>query len=386
MIDEGQKLPVFCLEVLRELLNYETNDHKLLQIIIFAQKEFNESLEKLNNFNDRISFRFSLSPLGFSETKALIQFRLEKAAKPGTKIPHFSFFAYLAIYRYTKGFPRKIINLCHHILLGLIIKNHTAADYFFVKSCAKEVFGSSQSKNFTLAYATLTVLVFIGCALWFNIDQIPTHIFPVQKASVRVDFPVAPVVTPSPAVAQLSLVSVKPEINSDEIQVQPQKTLNTIPIVEQPQFYGGIRVPKNETLCNMIETVYGSYRKEYLEKLLKTNSNIKNPDQINAGMLIHFPIISDLYSFWEKENFCIVLSKETEFKEAFWAVKKYQQMGINSRILPGWDKRNGFLFSVVVDKPFQNLAEATIYTKQLIGVNDIICEKVSACSNGRKIL
>ena len=40
IIDEGQKIPVFCLELLREFLNYETNDYKLLQIVIFAQKEF----------------------------------------------------------------------------------------------------------------------------------------------------------------------------------------------------------------------------------------------------------------------------------------------------------------------------------------------------------
>ena len=38
IIDEGQKIPVFCLEILREFLNYETNEHKLLQIVIFAQK------------------------------------------------------------------------------------------------------------------------------------------------------------------------------------------------------------------------------------------------------------------------------------------------------------------------------------------------------------
>ena len=37
IIDEGQKIPVFCLELLREFLNYETNEYKLLQIVIFAQ-------------------------------------------------------------------------------------------------------------------------------------------------------------------------------------------------------------------------------------------------------------------------------------------------------------------------------------------------------------
>jgi hypothetical protein len=44
VIDEGQKLPVFCLEILREFLNYETNDHKLLQIVLFAQEEIQDIL------------------------------------------------------------------------------------------------------------------------------------------------------------------------------------------------------------------------------------------------------------------------------------------------------------------------------------------------------
>jgi general secretion pathway protein A len=55
IIDEGQKIPYFCLELLREFLNYETNDQKLLQIIIFAQKEFNSILATHANFTDRVN-------------------------------------------------------------------------------------------------------------------------------------------------------------------------------------------------------------------------------------------------------------------------------------------------------------------------------------------
>jgi len=45
VIDEGQKISSDCLEILREFLNYETNDYKLLQIIIFAQKELKSILK-----------------------------------------------------------------------------------------------------------------------------------------------------------------------------------------------------------------------------------------------------------------------------------------------------------------------------------------------------
>jgi len=53
IIDEGQKLPEFCMEILREFLNYETNEFKLLQIVIFAQNEFRQILKAHANFADR---------------------------------------------------------------------------------------------------------------------------------------------------------------------------------------------------------------------------------------------------------------------------------------------------------------------------------------------
>ena len=49
IIDEGQKLPDFCLEILREFLNYETNEFKLLQIVIFAQREFEQIFKRHKN-------------------------------------------------------------------------------------------------------------------------------------------------------------------------------------------------------------------------------------------------------------------------------------------------------------------------------------------------
>ena len=44
-IDEGQKLSPAALEVLRELLNFETNTEKLLQIVIFGQPELAQLIE-----------------------------------------------------------------------------------------------------------------------------------------------------------------------------------------------------------------------------------------------------------------------------------------------------------------------------------------------------
>ena len=68
IVDEGQKIPDFCLEIMRELLNYETNEYKLLQIVIFAQTEFEDSLKRNPGIADRISFSVSYTHLRAHET------------------------------------------------------------------------------------------------------------------------------------------------------------------------------------------------------------------------------------------------------------------------------------------------------------------------------
>ncbi|MDV7399630.1 ATP-binding protein, partial [Arthrospira platensis SPKY1] len=58
LIDEGQKLSPPFLEILRILLNYETNEYKLLQLVIFSQMELLPKIRKIPNFMDRICLKF----------------------------------------------------------------------------------------------------------------------------------------------------------------------------------------------------------------------------------------------------------------------------------------------------------------------------------------
>ena len=124
ILDEGQKLPGFALEILRELLNYETNEHKLLQIVIFAQPEFEQVLETRENFKDRINLFYRLGSLSFRETVGFIRFRITRASD-GRAAVSFTPLALWRIYRLSRGYPRKIIHLCHQVLLALIIQNRT---------------------------------------------------------------------------------------------------------------------------------------------------------------------------------------------------------------------------------------------------------------------
>lgn len=132
IIDEGQKLSQPHIEILRNLLNYETNEYKLVQPIVFAQMEFLERVKGLENFTDRINMTYRFLPLDEVQTRKLIEYRLSVAG-----LNHGSTFftddGYMAIFMNTMGYPRRIITLCHHALLTMMIRGSERVDETVVR-------------------------------------------------------------------------------------------------------------------------------------------------------------------------------------------------------------------------------------------------------------
>ena len=120
LIDEGQKLDANQLELLRILLNYETNEFKLLQLVILAQVELLPKIRKIRNFMDRIALKYLINPLDENETKQMIEFRLLQAGY-SAPAPLFTDEAVKLIYEHTQGYPRKIALICHDCVERIII-------------------------------------------------------------------------------------------------------------------------------------------------------------------------------------------------------------------------------------------------------------------------
>jgi len=147
IIDEAQKLDLSTLEILRVLLNFETNSHKLIQLVLLGQLELYSKVVHMSNFLDRISFKFTLNPLSVKETEGLINFRIQKA---GFKDEGRLFLneAISEIYNYTKGYPRRIIMICHKILKELVMSDQTIVDREIVQEViAKEQQWRSATKK-----------------------------------------------------------------------------------------------------------------------------------------------------------------------------------------------------------------------------------------------
>lgn len=127
LIDEGQKITQENLEVLRTLLNYETNEYKLLQLVIMAQVELLPRIKKIRNFIDRVCLKYTINPLDENETKEMINFRLRQAGYSWQK-GLFTDEAIKLIYSNTQGYPRKISLLCHDALEAVVMKEGLTVD------------------------------------------------------------------------------------------------------------------------------------------------------------------------------------------------------------------------------------------------------------------
>ena len=126
IVDEGQNLPAEMIDVFRTLLNFETDEYKLLQLIIFGQPEMTKLLKNYPNFEDRIAFNFELGPVSLKDARGLIDYRLENSG--GEKGAWFSDEAIKTIHDVTDGYPRKITQICHQLLLTMIGDERTAID------------------------------------------------------------------------------------------------------------------------------------------------------------------------------------------------------------------------------------------------------------------
>jgi general secretion pathway protein A len=137
IIDEAQKLDPMSMEVLRLLLNYETNQYKLLQLVLLGQNELLGTLRNIPNFMDRISFKTTLNPLNYEEMKEMIFFRVHQAGYR-SRMDLFLEDALKEIFQYTRGYPRQVTLLCHRALKEMLMKNKGAIDRELVGGLIEE--------------------------------------------------------------------------------------------------------------------------------------------------------------------------------------------------------------------------------------------------------
>ena len=144
VIDEAQNLSVGVLEQLRLLTNLETNERKLLQIILIGQPELRQMLARpeLEQLAQRVIARYHLGALSGSETAQYIRHRLAVAGLG--RPPPFTKEAVKRIHALSRGVPRRINLLCDRAMLGAFANGRSRIDSEVVEKASREVFDVDQ--------------------------------------------------------------------------------------------------------------------------------------------------------------------------------------------------------------------------------------------------
>lgn len=139
IIDEAQTLSPALLEQIRMLSNLETENEKLLQIVLIGQPELRETLalSQLEQLNQRIAVRYHLTPLTESEVLAYIKHRLIVAqAKVAIE---FTPEALSRLYEASRGVPRRINVICDRALLACYAEASYVVDEKIMQRAIEEV-------------------------------------------------------------------------------------------------------------------------------------------------------------------------------------------------------------------------------------------------------
>ena len=398
IIDEGQKIPLFCLEILREFLNFETNEYKLLQIIIFAQKEFENVLKEHANLGDRVNLYHLLEPLNFKDTRQMIRFRIKQAGRSENNAAIFSFSAFWAIYRATGGYPRKIVTLCHQCIMTMIIQNRSRAGWFLVRSCANRSFLKPIKRRRKATAFILLVLAAVVAGFTLNGLKIPAPWKAEEPIKINLqkntlqpdphkiekqddDLITEHIMTDRPSLklidnssiktedAGITVVDIKDDIKTD-IKTDIKNIDNDKPVIagsdKEPgdrygfKILGRVAIKKKETLGQMIQNVYGIFNSYYLKEVSEANPHIDNPDSIGIGEAIFFPAIAVPVKPLAKNCRWVEIGKNNNLKDGLRLLRSYS---VSSkvppiRLIPYWNSREGLKFALVLKECFMDETSA----------------------------
>src|ERR1043166_6684780 len=141
IIDEAQDLTDELLEQVRLLSNLETDNRKLLQIVLMGQPELRDRLNnpRLRQLRQRITVRYHLQPLKRFEVNQYIQHRLEVSGAKGA--PYFTQPALWRVYRYSQGIPRLLNAVCDKALLAGFVQQQEKISFSMVGRAVNELEG-----------------------------------------------------------------------------------------------------------------------------------------------------------------------------------------------------------------------------------------------------
>ena len=237
LIDEAQNLSKHVLEQLRLLSNLETNQDKLLQIILVGQPELAEMLNthELRQIGQRITLSYNLLPLSAKETKGYIEYRIGKAAQK--QVVKFDVSALRQIYKFSGGIPRLINIVCDRSLLTAFVLNQTKITAAVARTAIQELASSGSAVSFgkitskkalSLLFALGVILLGVIFSQLMVFKRNPFSSHPKTIYPIRTPIP-PPVVSQAPSANDAGVKRATPPL---QVTPSPVSVSHKIPSIK----------------------------------------------------------------------------------------------------------------------------------------------------------
>ena len=146
-VEEAQGMPIETLEEIRLMSNLETDQDKLLQIVLFGQPELDDNLKQpeIRQLKERITHSFFLSPFTAEEVHKYLNFRMTVAGYHGPDI--FSPKIAKLICKHTGGLLRRINIVSDKVLLSAFAQQTHNLDKKHVMAAVEDSEFSTESSS-----------------------------------------------------------------------------------------------------------------------------------------------------------------------------------------------------------------------------------------------
>ena len=266
--------------------------------------------------------------------RAMINYRINIAREPEFARPLFSFWGLALIYMVTRGYPRKVVSLCHQVILMIIIRGKKKAGFLLIKKSISEM-----TKPIFIKTKWAAVCVLIIVALGFSAITFFNQYLTADTSGGKI---------------ALEMINSSP-VNSANNNLITQSTDK-----KMPRNLGTIKISKGSTISQILQNVYGNASPEIAHIVLKANPQIKDTNKIMAGTIINFPSIPSDYVSLKKGDLIIQIEAGKDMESSYNAfLEKINQQNMPHLVFfPFWNKKDeGLKFAVIIDKCFNNIRD-----------------------------
>ncbi len=175
-IEEAQNMPLQSLEALRLLSNLETDDSKLLQLVLFGQPELDTNLDarEIRQLRERITHSFYLEPLVWRDVAQYLNFRLRAVGYRGPDL--FDARTARAINRRARGLIRRVNLLADKTLLAAYAEGTHSIRRRHVRRAAEDAGLAPRVRLGRVAIAVSGIMI-LGVVTWTMLGWVGFHDF-----------------------------------------------------------------------------------------------------------------------------------------------------------------------------------------------------------------